>query len=320
MSRFILEELMHSNWTALRKTAQGYEIPEYASTKIFPIVQTKSPRVFIPKYNKEHLKIVESARAMDTEVAFVKPATMDSSFINIGEYALKTQLDHRRFEALESTQTGYDIIKHESLNLTHKILNESEKFVSDLLQDVSTYSMDHVSELTAPDKWTDVDSDPIKQIYDGYEVVKSKGFTPNFIFFGRNAWRSFRNHNKVISEIYGKDPINTVVSTEQVLSKLEPSIKEIIIAGGQYDNNGTFEDFFNDVCIVGRKAPTTNDQVDMFTASAGYQLRGADTLQPKITTEWTDKSNLLFDVTVQIRLTNTLLEPDCLYLIKGTNA
>lgn len=316
----ILETLMHSQWTALRNYALGYEVQEHVQTKVLPVIEVSSPRVFVPTYGKEHLLIAEAERAMDTGSAMVKPAEIGEEFMTLGEYALQTELDHRRFEAVQSSQVGYDIIKHETFKLVSQIMNQSEKYVADTFQAVATYPAGHTATPVGNDAWTDADSNPIKQIQVGYGKIKSKGHTPNTITFGRLAWEQFRENPNVILEVHGKD--NHKIVTEQHVKDLFGwDNLEIIIANGAYADGETFVDYFTDACIISRRSTAPADKRDLFTTSAGYQLRGkGQAAGPKVTVDWTDKTKKLLYIDVQMRLTNAILANDAMYLIKNTDA
>jgi len=122
--------------------------------------------------------------------------------------------------------------------LTGKLLLGMERRVANLVT-----SSSNVGSASGPTSaWTDFtdgNSDPLGDIWTAMNNVQdATGYMPNRILFGDKAWRNFRRHRGVISQINGADGVIGPSSTRIISQAQAASFLELdqVLVSRAYDN------------------------------------------------------------------------------------
>lgn len=106
----------------------------------------------------------------------------------------------------------------------------------------------------AADKWTDANSDPIKKLEDGMEVVRaSTGTDPNVLVLGPKPYKALKNHPKVLDRFKG---ISADSVTPDMLARLLDLETVAVGKAVEAMDEGGFSDVWGAHAVLAYAPPT----------------------------------------------------------------
>jgi len=229
----------------LTTIAIGFSNSEFIAEKFCPIVPVDKEESQIPVFDKTAFLIYKTERAARGATNFMKPSDLGKIALVTDEHDLAYPIDYR-----EGKESIYPLKILGTKTVVNGIQLRREKMTADLLQDLSTYPVNHKVTLTADNKWTNkTKSDPIDQIKTAKsQIRKTIGKYPNRLGLGVTAFEALVEHPAIIERIkYSGKAVVTVDDLKTILG-----FDEIVVGLGIYADkpNGQFFDLWEDNAIM----------------------------------------------------------------------
>lgn len=239
--------------------AQGYTNEALIGEQIFKRITLPKSKAKYPKFGKEHLKVHDASRAIGGEAKTIQRDDFEYGTVETVEKSLKMALDYRE---ADEARGFVELEKYHSTILTGSLEIGKEKEIADLVATSGSYASGHVDALSGSDCWDHADSDPIQQIRDAKQTVRSKAIIePNTLVLGEDSYLALQEHPDFVEYLkYTQVPI----VTPEVLKKFF-QIDNILIGKSVYYDvaTGTMVDVWNDMAalliIAGNQAPSKYD-------------------------------------------------------------
>lgn len=218
----------------LSNIAIAYRPEGFIADQIAPIVpvnkQSDSYYVFDIA---DAYRVENSYRAPGTEANRITRSLSSGTYF-AKNYSLK---DHIPYEDIENADAKELMFARNSRAeyIKDKLMLDMEYRVA-----LSVTSGTNVGSYGTPvSYWTDwTNSDPIGDIVTAVGVVQDRmGIKPNSIVFGQTAWRNFRNHDDVLSRLFGTGTWGNsprLASVDKVKDLLE--MERVLIGGAYYSS------------------------------------------------------------------------------------
>jgi hypothetical protein len=256
----------------LSALAQDYRNADYIWSALFPVVNSDKETGRIPRFNKEHFQIHKTDRALRAGSNRLNWEMKDPISISMTEHDLEFPIDMRELseaELLDFRQRGTTVT-------TEAVQLRLEKAAADVAQDTATYPTDNRVTLVGGDKWSEpTTSDPLTDIDLAKDTIAaSVAKDPNVIIFGRDAWRVFRRHPKILALISGGGaPGAPAVLTEEIAAKIL-NIKQVLVGNAIYlDAAGVTKRVWGDNVILAYVPETPPEQRSIYEPAYGYTIR-----------------------------------------------
>ena len=254
----------------LTEVARGYGAPNARIANIlFPIVSVGARAGTILSFGPDSFRLVNTARAPGANTKRIKLG-YDS-----GKYAL---VDHRlegevpiEHEEEADAVPGIDLGSM-AVNTVQDVMgNEREKLAADLALNPANYAPSNKTSLSGTSKWSDPASDPISDINDAKEVVRSKiGKKPNVLEVGPRVLIALRNHPKILDRI--STTVDRVPATIEQLQRLL-EIQTIVEGEATYHDGTEFKDMWGLDALLAYTTPASMQRRGSPNFGYTYQLK-----------------------------------------------
>nr|MBA2816362.1 phage protein [Candidatus Pantoea persica] len=144
----------------------------------------------VPTFGKGLFAVYETQRAVGADSNIMIREKQDAMDIVLDEHDLAAPVDHR-----EQAESMFNEEAKAAKRATQGIALRRERYVAELAQDSKIYPKEAVKKLTAATGWGAKDSNPLKDIEAGMEVVRNNiGLRPNVITLGASVMALLRFH------------------------------------------------------------------------------------------------------------------------------
>nr|WP_295937382.1 hypothetical protein [uncultured Acidovorax sp.] len=254
----------------LTEVARGYGAPNARIANIlFPIVSVGVRAGTILSFGPDSFRLVNSARAPGANTKRIQLGYAS------GKYSL---VDHRlegevpiEHEEEANAVPGIDL-GGMAVNMVQDVMgNEREKMAADLALNPANYAASNKTTLSGSSKWSDPASDPISDINDAKEVVRSKiGKKPNVLELGPRVLMALRNHPKILDRIS-----TTVDRVPATIEQLQRLLEVPIIVEGEatYHDGTEFKDMWGLDALLAYTTPASMQQRGSPNFGYTYQLK-----------------------------------------------
>ncbi|KVG08403.1 hypothetical protein [Burkholderia thailandensis] len=293
----------------LTNLAIGYTNAEFIGQTLMPVVEVEKEGGKIPKFGKESFRLYQTERALRAKSNRMNPEDIGSVDVNLDEHDLEYPIDYR-----EDQESAFPLEQAAVQTATDAIQLRREKMIADLSQNPSSYAAGNKKQLSATEKFTAANSDPVGVIEDGKEAIRTKiGRRPNTMVIGASAYKTLKAHPQLIEKIkYSMKGIVTVDLLKEIFEVENIAVGEAIYA----DDKDRFTDIWG-ANIVLAYVPLQRgaQQRTPYEPSYGYTLRKKG--NPVVDTRIEDGKLELVRATDIFR--PYLLGADAGYLISGVN-
>ncbi|KVS72851.1 hypothetical protein [Burkholderia cepacia] len=293
----------------LTNLAIGYTNAEFIGQTLMPIVEVEKEGGKIPKFGKESFRLYQTERALRAKSNRMNPEDIGSVDVNLDEHDLEYPIDYR-----EDQESAFPLEQAAVQTATDAIQLRREKMVADLAQNPSSYAAGNKKQLSATEKFTAANSDPVGVIEDGKEAIRTKiGRRPNTMVIGASAYKTLKAHPQLIEKIkYSMKGIVTVDLLKEIFEVENIAVGEAIYA----DNRDRFTDIWGaNIVLAYVPLQRGGQQRTPYEPSYGYTLRKKG--NPVVDTRIEDGKLELVRATDIFR--PYLLGADAGYLISGIN-
>lgn len=302
----------------LTQISVAYKNENYIAEKIMPTVAVKKDTAQIATYGMDNLRITEALRAQGSGANEVNHSVSIGSHYILQDHALKEFVSK---EEEDNADKPINPRIDATENLTDRMQVIKEKELADTMSNTSIITQNVT--LSGTDQWTDKDnSDPFGDIKTALETVRAAtGKKPNSFIMGYATMMTLLEHPDVISRII--TTADKVVTPELVIMALKrafPWITNVMVGDAQYNSGvegGTdaLADIWADNFWVGyiEMKPRLKSRSFGFT----YQKTG-ENRKVKVLTYDEDREGRF--VRVNDKYDQKLVDVNCMYLIKDTNA
>ena len=206
----------------LTNLALGYKQADFIAEKIFPVVFTEKEGVRVPVFGKGSFVEYQTERAVGAASNVI---TLDSpSFMPVvlEEHDLAAGVDYR-----EQAESMYDERAKATCRAVKGVQLRQEIETAALLQNKSAYQSGFSKDLSATQKWSDKNSDPLADIETARETVRAGcGVRPSVLVVGASVLSALKRHEKLIGAL-GANERKSLLTVEQLKNLLE--LDDIIV-------------------------------------------------------------------------------------------
>ncbi|MDQ2823577.1 MAG: major capsid protein [Pseudomonadota bacterium] len=237
----------------LTTVAQGYENAEFVGPALFPRIPVATTGGQILQFGKESFKLYNARRAPGGP----------TKRLNVGYAGLPFALVQDSLEAVVPRENqreamavaGVDVAAIHVETVMRALTLGLECEQAGLARDASKYAVGSKVTMTGSAKWSDPSSDPLADVADAREVVRTRiGQYPNTLVLGPKVMAALKRHPKVVERI--KYTQFAAVS-EQMLAELF-EVATVKVAKGVFAGD---DDVFADIW--------GNDAILAFVPKAG---------------------------------------------------
>lgn len=250
----------------LSEHARGYRQGEMVSNMLFPVAFVPAYGGQVIEFGKEGFRIYNSKRAPGA-------ATRRIRFGYQGKpYAIVPSA----LEAVVPRELGVDAQAVPVIDLATRAVNlvlrsralEHEYDCATIARNAANYDNDHKVTLTAGDRWTHPDSDPVGDIADGCEAVRSSiGINPNTLVLAPRVSRALRRHPQLIGRV--ADTATRVVTLDTLRQVFE--VDRIVVGNATVaDDADDLGDVWGADAILAYVSPGSGVNANAEEPSYGY--------------------------------------------------
>jgi len=248
--------------------ARGYENSAFIGEELFPFAPVEKEAGKIPQFGKDNFKLYNTERAITADSNRMQIGTNSTIDFVLTEHDIEVPVDYR-----EKQEDIFDREKTATKASMDIIALKHEKICGDLAQNLNSYPSGNKVTLTSTDKWSDyVNSDPVKNVDNAKETIRGKtGKIPNTMILGAEAFKTLKNHPKLIAKIqYSMKGILTIPILQEIFD-----IENIVVGKSVYSTDaGVLTDIWGDNAVLAYvpKVPT-GSQNSVYEPAFGYTLR-----------------------------------------------
>ncbi|KVN33302.1 hypothetical protein WJ63_04760 [Burkholderia pyrrocinia] len=293
----------------LTNLAIGYTNAEFIGQNLMPVVEVEKEGGKIPKFGKESFRLYKTERALRAKSNRMNPEDLGSVDVVLDEHDLEYPIDYR-----EDQESAFPLEQAAVQTATEAIQLRREKMIADLAQSPSSYAAGNKKQLSATEKFTAANSDPVGVVEDGKEAIRMKiGRRPNTMVIGASAYKTLKAHPQLIEKIkYSMKGIVTVDLLKEIFEVENIAVGEAIFA----DDKDRFTDIWGaNIVLAYVPLQRGSQQRTPYEPSYGYTLRKKG--NPVVDTRIEDGKLELVRSTDIFR--PYLLGADAGYLITGIN-
>lgn len=252
----------------LTTVARGYKNAAFIGDQLFPVVEMDKEGGVIPTFGKGVFAVYDTRRAPGANSNIATRENMGTQDITLDEHDLAFPVDYR-----EQNESIIDEEKKAARRATAGIELRREIYAATLAQDPSLYT-GRTKKLAAGKGWNATDSDPLKDMEAGIEVVReATGNRPNIITMGASVMSLLRYHPAIQGAV-GSNERKRI--TEQIIQDLL-NVDKVLIGGAvSLDPKAkTIGDIWKDNVMLHYVAPQQADaaSADEYVPSFGYTFR-----------------------------------------------
>ncbi len=255
----------------LTTIARGYSNAAAISEKLFPIVETKKMKGKIPAFGKDAFVARDAKRALRAASNRIPPAEIELIEYETLERDVEIAIDYlEEEESLDFDRYESRIAKE----LIDILILGREKEAAELALNPDSYASGNVKQVQTSEKWDDYsssDSDPIRDVKEGAEAIRSLiGRPPNVLILGASAYRSLVRHPKVadLVKYSGLAKVGVEVLREAF------DIPTVAVGMAVYSEDGeSFSDIWPDAAVLAYSDASDKNSRSQYNPSFGYALR-----------------------------------------------
>lgn len=234
----------------LSTIAQGYRQQDLVGMNLFPMVPVSVSGGQILEFSKEAFRAYSTARAPGGATKRIQFGHLGKPFA-LENHALDGLLPREHVRDAKIVP-GVDLGTRAIRQTMAAMLLSLEVSQASKALDAALYDAQHKVALAGASKWSDDASDPIKQIDDYKEAIRtSTGRYPNVVLMSASAFKAFRNNPKVIDRI---KYVNKGVLTEDIAATLLGVDKVVVGKAVKADDAGTFTDVWGNNVVLAYSA------------------------------------------------------------------
>lgn len=216
----------------LTEHARGYSNGESIGGRLFPTVDMPTRAAKRIEFDRASFRRYKTIRAPGGQIGQISFG-YEGKTVSLTQHALsaKTPIEHQD----EASEVPHIDIQRENVDLVLNAISlEKEIAQATLARNASLYANTNKLALVGTDKWTSPDSDPLAQISDYKEVVRSRtGRRPNVLALGAKPGAALKRHPKILGHF--KYTTSSVISTEMLKAYLE--LDDLAIGDAIYDDD-----------------------------------------------------------------------------------
>lgn len=229
--------------------ALGYLNEAYVSEFLFPRVAVATRAGYLPEFNRENQRRVESHHAPGATIPEVQISWGKRPFA-IVDRALNGKVPVELMEeaAQAGGPPGLDL-QAESLQHVQDLISlDVEATASDLARNAANYDANHKVTLAGTTRWSQATSTPIADVTAAKNAIRvSVGVNPNRLLLSLPAFTALQSHASIVDRL--KYTSSDAV-TEQLLARLF-GVDEVKVASGLYvADDGTPTDMWGADAIL----------------------------------------------------------------------
>ncbi len=185
----------------LTTVAQGYKNSEYVGFTLFPAVPVALRGGKIIKFGDEAFTVYDTERAPGAAVKRVQLGYTDGDKYVLENHSLAAVVPYE-IQSEAEQYPGIDVTSRSVTGVMKSMGLGLEVQQRNLALDATRYDNNHKVALSGTDKWSDPGSNPIKQIDNYRNAVRSSiGVKPNSMVMSAVDWIAFKNNPNVLLKI-----------------------------------------------------------------------------------------------------------------------
>lgn len=251
----------------LTEVARGYRNPAFAGMALFPAVPVGARGGRIIAFGKEHFRLYNTARAPGASTPRVTSAYSSQSYA-LENHAIEEQVPYELLQdaaAVPGVDLGAAAVRR-GLDIIGLRL---EKAQADLARNAANYPSGNKVTLSGTSQWSHDSSNPIKQIEDYKEAVRSQiGVRPNTLLVSGRVFAALKTNPAITDRI---KYTSRDVATPELLASLF-GLERVVVGDAVYvDAAGAAVDVWGKDAILAYTA--IGSVADAGRPSFGYTYR-----------------------------------------------
>lgn len=250
----------------LTELAQGYYNAELVCETLMPIVEIPKEAGKVPVFGRLAFRLPSTVRELRGDSNRLAPEDVTAIDVDLQEHDIEYAMDYR-----EINEASY-ALEHYALSVTQDVIALGrEKEVAELAQNVGNYAAENVATLTAKEKFTHADSNPLATIYKGMEKIShSIGVKPNVCVISSDVWAVLKEHKGLLDRI---KYTRSAILTPEILAELI-GIDTVKIGEAVQEKDGQLEKLWKDCVILAYVSPRAKSKKGtIYEPSYGYTVR-----------------------------------------------
>ncbi|MGX2950578.1 inorganic pyrophosphatase [Ursidibacter sp. B-7004-1] len=250
----------------LTELAQGYHNAELVSETLMPVVEIPKEAGKIPVFGRLAFRLPTTVRELHGDSNRLTPEDVTTIDVNLQEHDVEYSMDYR-----EINESSYSLEQY-ALSVTQNVIALGrEKEVAELAQNAENYVAENVVTLTAKEKFTHAESNPLATIYKGIEKIShSIGVKPNVCVISSDVWQVLKEHKGLLERI---KYTRTAILTPETLAELI-GVETVKIGEAVEEKGGQLEKLWKDCVILAYVSPRAKKkQGTIYDPSYGYTVR-----------------------------------------------
>lgn len=252
--------------------ARGYTNAEMIGHLLFPVVNIPVRGVRVLKFGKESFRMMNTRRAPGAETQRVQYGYA-SDPVALQQDSLEGLVPWENMQ--EASQVpGIDLASGSIEMVLDVIALGREYEISKLVRDPAKYGANNKLALAAPDKWSEPDSDPYKDIQTGREQIRRRiGRYPNLLTLGPDVVAALTNHPKIKEQFKYTSSESITLEMLAKYLKLEKVIEgKAVFLAENADDDADAQDVWGDDAILSYTPKGSNYRIPSFGYT--YRLNG----------------------------------------------
>lgn len=302
----------------LTTLATGFVPTGLIGESVFPVVKSITKSGKIPVFGKDAFKIYETLRARGAHSNRVGMTPDSWLTFSCEEHDLAIPLDARELAELNNLpgdtalKALFSLQDRQRRRVQWNLKLELEKVIADQVQDVSNYDADNQLALANTTCWSETGSDPVGQIEDAREKIRSKiGRYPNTLIMGSDAYAQLKFHAAYTNIIKST---NDKVVRPDLLAQVHDLKRVIIGMSMGLTSADAFYDLWSDNAILCYIPDTQTPDID--EPGFGYTIKPAFSAMPYPYVDvFTEEGGKIVNVRCTDMYDTLFINPDCGYII-----
>lgn len=250
--------------STLSTFSMGYRPNRFIADKIVPIITVakKSDKYFL--HGAEEFDNINTLRAPRSPYQRIQHTYSNTTY-SCAEHGLEDPID-------PDTVANADAPLQPAQDASKKVLRTLllRKEIEVMTEITSTTPPTTSNALSGSDRWDDPNSDPLGQIDDDRDAIRSYlGEEPNALVLGPAVWKKIKRHPQILNAIKGGATVsNPAKVTKELLAEIF-EVKQVIVGGAIYNQSkqgqtASFTDVWGKIALllyVPEEAPGIEDTV-----------------------------------------------------------
>lgn len=260
----------------LTEHARGYTNADFVGEALFPVVEMPTRAAKRIEFDRSSFRRRRTRRAPGTPIAALEFG-FEGKPVALHQEALSaiTPIEHQQeagaVPGIDLQQVGVDTV-------LAVIAMEKEIQRAEVARNAASYAASNKSALVGDYKWSDPDSNPKEQVFDGKEVIRKRiGRRPNTLVLTGGLTSALGKHPKLLDHY--KHTNSSSITIAMLAAYFD--IDNVVSGDGIYDQaDGTTVDIWGNDAILAWVAPKGQRQMPLPSFGYTYQLRGHPLVEP----------------------------------------